>query len=86
MIELPRYARDHAEGLASAEIVLSRITVGTEPDVAGLSVKFKRFDVRNGRELDPEESFVTFDELEKHLVELEISLGAVKELLALKPQ
>lgn len=85
MIELLRYARDHAEGLVTAEVVPGSALFGP-PQPPGVNVQFKRFDVRNGRELEPEVSFVTFIELEKHLNELEIELSAVKELLALKPQ
>lgn len=80
MIELLRYARLKPDGLTSVE-------VNTGPGYngeLGVAVKFKRFSVENGREETPEESFVTFDELEKRQAELQIELGAVKDLLALK--
>jgi len=51
----------------------------------GLVIFFKRFDVSNGKEVSPEESYVPFRDLEGRLVELQTELEVVKELLALKP-
>jgi len=73
MIELIRYHRVKPQGLVSAR------------NENGLvAVEFKRFNVENGREEDPERCLLTFGELEKRLVELTAETEVVLELLRLK--
>jgi len=74
MIEFTRYTRLKPKGVVS---------VRDQAD--GVTVVFKRFDNETGAELpDPEESFVSFDELEKKAEELERDLAVCRELLARK--
>lgn len=76
MIELVRYARVKPQGLVS-----SRVT----PE-GSVCVEFKRFDVENGKEVSPEQCFLTFEEIEVRHMELKAEMAVVQELLALKPQ
>lgn len=76
MIELVRYARVKPQGLVSASINANGL----------VSVKFKRFDVENGKEIEPEECLLTFQELEARLSEIKKELSVVEELLTLKTQ
>lgn len=82
MIELQRYAREHADGFASAELCQAP----TSLPPMGVMIKFKRFDVSRGHELDPEISVVTFQDLEARLAENEKEQAVIRELLALKPK
>lgn len=75
MIELVRYARVKPKGLVSASVT-------PEGDV---KVLFKRFDVEDGREVDPETCLLTFAEIEARYEEIKKELEVVQELLALKP-
>jgi hypothetical protein len=77
MIELNRYVRVKPAGLSWAEV--------TREDGGGLNIHFKRFDVENGREIEPEKSFVAWKELEEKQAELEKQIVAIREFLALKP-
>ena len=74
MIELLRYHRVKSQGLVSATI----------NDQGMVCVAFKRFDVENGKEIEPETCLLTFPELETRFAELIDELEVVKELLALK--
>lgn len=75
MIEFSRYLRLKPKGL-----------VGTEPpQTDGITVVFKRFDVESGEEVEPERSFMTWDELEKKLSEVEAAALVIRELLSEKP-
>lgn len=76
MIELNRYARVKPEGLVVAKAV----------DSVGLNVYFKRFDVENGKEIEPEISYLRFAELEDKLAELKRQQLVVEELLVLRPK
>lgn len=75
MIELIRYARVKPRGLVSAAVM---------PDGV-VRIQFKRHDVEDGREVEPEEYLLTFTELEARLVDAKMELEALHELLALKP-
>lgn len=75
MIELVRYARVKPQGLVSA-------SVNADGQVR---VLFKRFDVENGKEVEPEECLLTFAELEARFTEIKKELEVVQELLTLKP-
>lgn len=75
MIELVRYARVKPQGLASSRVLED----GT------VCVEFKRFDVENGKEVEPERSILTFLEIETRLAEIIAERAVVEELLALKP-
>lgn len=74
MIELGRYTRLKPEGFAVAVLV-----------EGGMEVRFKRFDVENGKELPPEVSFLTFEEIEAKLKEYEAHVLVLRELAGLKP-
>lgn len=76
MIELLRYARLKPEGVVSAQLL---------PD-GTVRVEFKRFSVENGKEIEPEQCAMTFEELEIRLDETKKELGVIEELLALKPK
>jgi uncharacterized radical SAM superfamily protein len=76
MIELLRYARLKPEGVVSAQVTPN----GT------IQVEFKRFSVENGKEIEPEQCAITFEELETRLDEARKELGVIEELLALKPK
>lgn len=76
MIELLRYARLKPEGVVSAQLM---------PD-GTVQVEFKRFSVENGKEIEPEQCALTFEELEARLDETKKELGVIEELLALKPK
>ena len=78
MIEIGRYVRVKPQGLARAE--------PTADEGGGLYVYFKRFDVENGREVEPERSFLSWSEMESHLARCEADAGALRELLALRPR
>lgn len=84
MIELLRYAKDHAEGLASAEVLTNSLKV--ELTSPGVMIRFKRHDVRTGREIEPEESFVTFSSMAERLEDLKKEQAVLEELLALRPE
>lgn len=75
MIELLRYARVKSDGLASAFVNPEGLVV----------VRFKLFNRETGKEDQPEESVLTFTELEARLTEIKKELEVVYELLALKP-
>jgi hypothetical protein len=77
MIEINRYIRLKPNGLAWAEV--------TRDDDGGLYVYFKRFDVETGKEVDPERSFLKFEDIESNLNEMEKQSVAMRELLRLKP-
>ena len=49
-----------------------------------VSVKFKRFDPTTGKEVEPEESLLTFEDLEARLQELPTEIAVIQELLKLK--
>lgn len=76
MIELLRYARLKPDGVVSAKVTTEGL----------VCVTFERFDVQTGRKIAPEESLLTFTELETRLGELQTELGVVNELLALRPK
>lgn len=76
MIELLRYARLKPEGVVSAALTPEGM----------VSVKFKRFDPTTGKEVEPEESLLTFEDLETRLKELPIEIAVIEELLKLKPR
>lgn len=76
MIEVLRYARLKPEGLASATHVAPE----------AILVRFKRFNVENGKEDTPEESFVTYSDLEAREEVLKKELDVIREFLALKPR
>lgn len=84
MIELQRYARVKPQGLVSAEPYVP--AAGQFPPPPSVVVQFKRFDVENGKEVEPETCIVSFEDLEKRLVELKAETEVVQELLALKPE
>lgn len=75
MIEFSRYLRLKPRGLVGTEGVSAE----------GLTVTFKRFDVENGEEVDPERSFLTWEELEKKLADVEAAAVVIRELLSKKP-
>jgi hypothetical protein len=77
MIELLRYARhkNHPKAPAMAAV---------EPDGATIRITFKRFCPMTTDEQTPEESLVTFEELERRLEEAHIEMNILNELLALK--
>lgn len=72
MIELSRYRRVKRDNLVWAEL-----------SGEGVNVKFKRFDVESGKELDPEVSYVSFAEMQAKLSEMENNMEVLKELLNL---
>lgn len=74
MIELLRYARVKPAGLVSAKLL----------DGDDVCVLFKRFDVENGKEVDPEECVFPYADLVERLKELKKELVVVEELLALR--
>jgi hypothetical protein len=78
MIEINRWIRVKPQGLCWAERA-------TDNGDEGVYVYFKRFDVENGKVLDPERSFLTFKDLEEKLAESERQAPVIKELLGLKP-
>lgn len=75
MIEFSRYLRLKPKGLVSSDVF----------DQDGINVTFKRFDVETGEELDPERSFLTWEELQKKLAEVEAAAVVIRELLEKKP-
>jgi hypothetical protein len=77
MIEINRYIRVKPGGLSWGE--------ATADQGGGLYVYFKRFDVENGKEIEPERSFLKFEDLEARLAEMEKQSVAIRELLLLKP-
>lgn len=78
MIELSRYVRLKPEGFARAE--------PTADDGGGLHIYFKRFDVENGREIEPEKSFLAWSEIESKLAECDAHATALRGLIALRPK
>jgi len=76
MIELNRYVRVKPDGLAKA--------VPTDDDGGGIYVYFKRFDVENGREIEPERSFLSWADIERHLAECEAHAAVLREFMALR--
>ena len=76
MIELTRYHRLKPKGLASASL--------DEPGM--VCVTFKRFDVETGMEIPPEQSLLSFYELEHRQDVLKMELEVVQELLGLKKE
>ncbi len=73
MIEFSRYTR-----LMPLGVVRVQVRDGGQ----GVIVAFKRFDNETGKELsDAEESYVSFDELQKKSDELERDLAVCRELL-----
>lgn len=76
MIEINRFIRVRPEGLARA--------VPTDDEGGGLYVYFKRFDVENGREIEPERSFVSWADMEARLAECDAHAGVLRELIALR--
>lgn len=79
MIELLRYARhkNHPKAPVSATV---------DPDGVTIRITFKRFDVGTADEIPPEESLLTFKDLEDRLAETKIEMEVLHELLALKPR
>jgi hypothetical protein len=75
MIELLRYARVKPDNLVHAEL---------DPDGSGVIIYFKRFDVENGREVEPETSRVSFKDLETRLTETDTERKVLVELLGLR--
>lgn len=78
MIEIDRWIRLKPEGLCWAE--------PTDADGGGVMVNFKRFSVENGKELPPEQSFLTFKGMEEKLAEIERQIPVLKELISLRPK
>lgn len=78
MIELSRYVRLKPEGLVRAE--------PTTDNGGGLHVYFKRFDVENGREIEPEKSFLSWGEIESRLAECDAQAAALRGLIGLRPR
>lgn len=74
MIELLRFARVKADGLVSARVMPDGI----------VCVEFKRFSVETGKEIEPEQCLLSFEELQTRQIELQKELEVVQELLALK--
>lgn len=79
MIELLRYARHKAHPKAP-------VSAAAEPDGVTVRITFKRFDVSTAEEIPPEESFITFSELEQRRGETLVEMQVLEELLALKPK
>jgi hypothetical protein len=75
VIEFNRYIRVKPQGLVHVE--------ATEERGGGLWVIFKRFDVENGREIEPERSFLSFTEIHSKLSEMEAQIKVLREFARL---
>lgn len=78
MIEFNRFIRVKPEGLVRVE--------ATEEQGGGLWVIFKRFDVENGREIEPERSFLASTEIHERLAEMEKHIVVLREFARLTPK
>ena len=73
MIELLRYYRlRHDPSEPKPEFLLA-------PDRMGVLVRFKRFDPGNGKEIEPEESYVSFSSIEERLKEIPCEESTLRE-------
>lgn len=72
MIELSRLVRLLPQGFVSLE---------ETPDKEGVHVRFKRFDPQTGQELDPENSYLSWEEVLEYKAKYERELGMLAKLL-----